>query len=119
MPEYIIYHNTRCSKSRCALDLLRQQGIEPQVVEYLKDAPTEEELGKLVMKLGIPAEQMVRKSEALYKEKYKGLQLNEHEWIRVLHENPQLIERPIVVRGHKAVIGRPVENVQELIDRKQ
>ncbi len=117
MPEYAIYHNTRCSKSRCALDLLKERGIEPKVVEYLKDAPTVEELEKLVMKLGIPAEQLVRKSEALFKEKYKGLQLNEHEWIRVMHENPQLIERPIVVKGHKAVIGRPIENVEELIDK--
>ena len=117
MPEYTIYHNTRCSKSRCALDLLKEHGIEPKVVEYLKDTPTEEDLEKLVMKLGIPAEQLVRKSEALFKEKYKGLQLNEHEWIRVMHENPQLIERPIVVKGHKAVIGRPIENVEELIDK--
>lgn len=117
-PEYTIYHNARCSKSRCALDLLRESGIQPQVVNYLKEVPSVEELTKLVAKLGIPAEQLVRKSEALYKEKYKGLRLNEHEWIRVMHENPQLIERPIVVRGHKAVIGRPTDNVQELIDKK-
>jgi len=118
MTNWTIYHNTRCSKSRCALDLLKENGIEPEVVEYVKDAPSVEDLTKLVAKLGIPAEQLVRKSEALFKEKYKGLQLNEHEWIRVMHENPQLIERPIVVKGHKAVIGRPIENVQELIDRK-
>lgn len=99
------------------MDLLRENGIEPVVVNYEQDAPSVEELTKLVAKLGIPAEQLVRKSEALYKTKYKGLQLYEHEWIRVMHENPQLIERPIVVRGHKAVIGRPMENVQELIDR--
>ena len=118
MSTYTIYHNTRCSKSRCALELLKENGIEPEVVEYLKDTPSVEELEKLVMKLGLPAEQLVRKSEALFKEKYKGLQLNEHEWIRVMHENPQLIERPVVVKGHKAVIGRPIENVQELIDKK-
>ncbi len=117
MTNWTIYHNTRCSKSRCALDLLKEHGIEPEVVEYLKDAPSVEDLTKLVAKLGIPAEQLVRKSEALFKEKYKGLQLNEHEWIRVMHENPQLIERPIVVKGHTAVIGRPIENVQELIDK--
>ncbi|MBS1941883.1 MAG: arsenate reductase (glutaredoxin) [Bacteroidetes bacterium] len=118
MSTYTIYHNTRCSKSRCALELLKENGIEPEVVEYLKDAPSVEDLTKLVAKLGLPAEQLVRKSEALFKEKYKGLQLNEHEWIRVMHENPQLIERPVVVKGHKAVIGRPIENVQELIDKK-
>ncbi|MBP8824759.1 MAG: arsenate reductase (glutaredoxin) [Flavobacteriales bacterium] len=117
MATYTIYHNARCSKSRCALQLLQENGIEPQVVNYLQEAPSIEELEKLVMKLGIPAVELVRKNEPLFKEKYKGLKLNEHEWIREMHENPQLIERPIVVKGHKAVIGRPVENVKELIDR--
>lgn len=119
MPEYTIYHNPRCSTSCKALALLKEHGIRPVVVEYLKHAPSEEDLRKLVAKLGVSAEQLVRKKEALYKEKYQGLELNEHEWVRVLHENPRLIERPIVVRGHKAVIGRPIENVQELIERKQ
>ncbi len=118
MSTYTIYHNPRCSKSREALDLLHENGIEPEVVSYLKDAPSEEELEKLVMMLGIPAVQLVRTNEVLFKEKYKGLKLNEHEWIRVMHENPQLIERPIVVKGHTAVIGRPVENVKELIEKK-
>lgn len=117
MATYTIYHNPRCSKSREALALLKKNNLTPEVVEYLKDVPTEEELERLVMKLGIPAVELVRKNEPLFKEKYKGLELNEHEWIRVMHENPQLIERPIVVKGHKAVIGRPTENVQELIDR--
>lgn len=118
MTTWTIYHNARCSKSRCALDLLKKHGIEPEVVHYLQDAPTVEELEKLVMQLGMPAEQLVRRNEPLFKEKYKGLQLNEHEWIRVMHENPQLIERPIVVKGHKAVIGRPIGNVEELINEK-
>ena len=118
MSDYTIYHNPRCSKSREALSLLKENGIEPNVVEYLKDAPSEQELKMLVMKLGIPARDLVRRNEALYKEKYKGLDLNEHEWIRVMHENPQLIERPVVVKGHKAVIGRPTKDVQDLIDRR-
>jgi arsenate reductase len=67
------------------------------------------------MQLGIKASDLVRKGEALFKEKYKGLDLNEHEWIRVMHENPVLMERPVVVKGHKAVIGRPMENVQDLL----
>ncbi len=118
MSEYVIYHNPRCSISREALALLRGQGVEPEVVEYLKDVPTIGQLEKLVAKLGVPAERLVRRNEALYKEKYQGLNLNEHEWIRVMHENPRLIERPVVVKGHKAVIGRPIENVKELIDKK-
>jgi len=118
MSDWTIYHNPRCSKSREALSLLKDNGIMPRVVEYLKDAPTRKELELLVMQLGKPASELVRKGEPLYKGKYKGLELNEHEWIRVMHENPELIERPVVVRGHTAVIGRPTENVQELIDKK-
>ncbi|MGB3869477.1 MAG: arsenate reductase (glutaredoxin) [Flavobacteriales bacterium] len=118
MADYTIYHNPRCSKSREALALLKENGIEPKVIQYLKDVPTRKELELLVMQLGIPASELVRRNEALYKEKYKGLKLNEHEWVRVMHENPQLIERPVVVKGHKAVIGRPTENVKELIDKK-
>lgn len=118
MSDYTIYHNPRCSKSREALALLKEKGIEPKVVEYLKDTPTRKELELLVMKLGIPAKDLVRKNEPLFKEKYKGLELNEHEWVRVMHENPQLIERPVVVKGHTAVIGRPTESVQDLIDKK-
>ena len=118
MADYTIYHNPRCSKSREALALLKQHGLEPKVVQYLKDVPTRSELELLVMQLGIPAKDLVRRNEPLFKEKYKGLELNEHEWIRVMHENPQLIERPVVVKDHTAVIGRPTENVQELIDAK-
>jgi len=115
MSDWTIYHNPRCSKSREALALLKDNGITPKVVEYLKDVPTRKELELLVMELGIPASELVRKGEALYKEKYKGLNLNEHEWIRVMHENPKLIERPVVVKGHKAVIGRPMENVKNML----
>lgn len=118
MSEFTIFHNPRCSTSRKALAMLREHGIEPIIVEYLKDAPSEQELAKLVAKLGKPAEALVRTKEALYKEKYQGLKLNEHEWVRVMHENPQLIERPVVVKGHKAVIGRPLENVEELINTR-
>ena len=118
MADYTIYHNPRCSKSREALALLKENGIEPKVIQYLKDVPTRKELELLVMQLGIPASELVRRNEALYKEKYKGLNLNEHEWIRVMHENPQLIERPVVVKGHTAAIGRPTENVKDLIDKK-
>ena len=115
MSDWTIYHNPRCSKSREALALLKENGITPKVVEYLKDVPTRKELELLVMQLGLPASELVRKNEALFKEKYKSLQLNEHEWIRVMHENPQLIERPVVVKGHTAVIGRPVDNVKDLL----
>lgn len=115
MPSWTIYHNPRCTKSRQALQRLQQEGIAPKVVEYLKEVPTERELEMLVMKLGIKPEALLRKGEAIYKSKYKGLQLNDHEWIRVMHEHPVLIERPIIVKDHKAVIGRPTENIEDLM----
>ena len=115
MADWTIYHNPRCTKSRQTLQLLQEQGIEPRVVEYLKDVPTERELEMLLMKLGMQAEDLVRKGEAVFKEKFKGLKLNEHEWVKVMTEHPKLIERPIVVRDHKAVLGRPPENVKDLL----
>ena len=113
--ELTIYHNPRCSKSRETLELIREKGIEPTIVEYLKDVPTEKELKMLLMKLGIQAVQLVRKNEAIFKEKFKGLEFNEDEWIKVMIEAPKLIERPIVVKGHSAILGRPPENVLDLI----
>lgn len=115
MTSWTIYHNPRCTKSRQALELLHGKGIAPKVVEYLKTVPTERELEMLVMKLGIKPEELLRKGEAIYKEKYKTLKLNDHEWIKVMHEHPVLIERPIIVKDHKAVIGRPTEKVEDLL----
>ncbi|MFN4233187.1 MAG: arsenate reductase (glutaredoxin) [Bacteroidia bacterium] len=110
-----IYHNPRCGKSRDSLKLLESQpNIEIEVIEYLKNTPSRDELKRLLAKLNLKAEDIVRKNEALYKERYKGLKLNEDEWIKVLCENPILIERPIVVKNNKAVIGRPPENVNQL-----
>ena len=116
MPNYTIYHNASCSKSREALALLEEHGIKPKVVHYLKDPMTERQLEMLIMKLGVKAEDLLRKKEPLFKKKFAKYRFNEHELVRVMYENPQLIERPIVVKGHKAVIGRPMENIQELIE---
>ncbi len=115
MASWTIYHNPRCTKSRQALEMLRDNGIEPKVVEYLKAVPSEHDLEMLVMKLGIKPEQLLRKSEAIYKDKFKGLKLNDHEWIKVMREHPVLIERPIIVKDHKAVIGRPTDNIDDLL----
>lgn len=110
-----IYHNNRCSKSRCTLDLLKDNNQEVEVVEYLKQPPTVEELKDLMQKLGMKPEQLLRKGEAVYKEQYAGKSLSDEEWIQVMVENPVLIERPIVVKGDKAVLGRPPENVLQLL----
>ncbi len=111
-----IYHNPRCTKSRQTLQLLRDSGVEPTVVEYLKEPPSAEELDALVKKLGIEPAELFRKKEALFKELgLAGKELSRDEALKTLAENPKLIERPVVVKGRKAVIGRPPENVNDLL----
>lgn len=110
-----IYHNPRCSKSRQTLQLIQEKNTEVEIIEYLKTPPTEKELEELLKKLNIDAEALLRKSEAVFKEKYKGKKLTNKEWIKAMVQHPTLIERPIVVKGNKAVIGRPPENVKALL----
>jgi arsenate reductase len=110
-----IYHNPRCRKSRETLALINDANKEVEIVEYLKEPPTVAELKKILAKLNKSPEEIIRKGETIFKEKFKGLNLTEEEWMEVMVENPKLIERPIVVKGNKAVIGRPPENVQELL----
>ncbi len=109
-----IYHNPRCRKSRETLDILTNKGIEPEVVLYLETPPSKKELKEILSKLGISAFDLVRKTEAIYKENYKGKDLTEAKWIEAMIKYPKLIERPIVVKGKKAVLGRPPENVEAL-----
>ncbi|MEX0961006.1 MAG: arsenate reductase (glutaredoxin) [Burkholderiales bacterium] len=110
-----IYHNPRCSKSRNALAILEAKGADPVVVEYLKTPPTQAELTAILMKLGMRPEQIVRKGESVYKQKYTGRTLTADQWLDALVEDPILIERPIVVSGERAVIGRPPEQVLEIL----
>jgi arsenate reductase len=109
-----VYHNSRCRKSRAGLDYTREKGMDPTVREYLKDLLSIEELKKLLMKLNIPASALVRTQEEYFKKELKGLKLTEEEWIRELEANPKLIRRPIVEGKYKAVIGDPVENIDQL-----
>lgn len=110
-----IYHNPGCGKCRAALSLLRENDAEFEVVEYLKNTPGERELRDVLQKLGKKPLDIIRKKEPVFIEKFKGKELSDEEWIRVMVENPILIERPIVVKGDKAVIGRPPENVKDLL----
>ena len=111
-----IYHNPKCSKSRATLALLEGRGIRPRIVEYLKTPPSAAELSAIVAKLGIRPEALVRKGEGTYKAKYAGKTLTDTEWIEAMVRDPILIERPIVVAGGKAAIGRPPERALELLD---
>lgn len=110
-----IYHNPRCSKSRQTLALLTANGIEPEIVLYLENPPSKKELKDILAKLNLQAEQLIRKSEAIFKEKYKGKSLTEAQWIKAMLEHPKLIERPIVITATKAMIGRPPEKVLKII----
>lgn len=110
-----IFHNPRCSKSRQTLDLIQQNSKEAiEIVEYLNNVPTIEELKKIIQLLDIKPEELVRKGEDIYKDKYKGKILSDYEWINAMIKFPKLIERPIVIKGKKAIIGRPPERVLEL-----
>lgn len=109
-----IYHNPRCRKSRETLSLIEANGIEPEIVLYLDNPPTKKELKELLSFLNMPADKLLRKGEAIYKEHFKGKDLTESQWIDAMVEYPKLIERPIVIKGKKAVLGRPPENVLEL-----
>ncbi len=112
----VIYHNPRCSKSRQTLELLTEHGVEPQVVRYLDDPPDEDTLARLLDLLGMEPRDLMRRREKEYRE--LGLDdptLGREELIRAMVEHPRLIERPIVVMGDRAVIGRPPERVLELL----
>jgi len=115
MEQLIIYHNNRCSKSRCALELIEKKTKKFQIVEYLKNPPTEKELKNILQKLGMQAEDIIRKKETLFTDKFEGKKLTNDQWIKILVKNPILIERPIIVKGNKAVIGRPVENINQIL----
>ena len=112
---YTLYHNPRCSKSREVLQLLKDAGHEPTIIDYLKHPLNKKEIKKLLTKLNLKASELIRTKEKLFQKKYKGLKFNETEWLLVLSENPVLIERPILEREHKAVIGRPIENISNFI----
>ena len=116
MSEFTIYHNPRCSKSRATLALLEENGVSPQVVLYLESQPDEAEIRTLMAKLGVAAGGMIRRGEDAFKESGLGPGSSEDDLVGAMARHSKLIERPIVVRGDRAVIGRPPENVLELIE---
>jgi arsenate reductase len=115
-----VYFKPNCATCQTALKLMRDNTKEKfEKIEYLVDTPSEKEIKEIIKMLGIKAEQLVRKKEPLYKEKYEGKKISNSQWIKIMHDHPILIERPIVVSGDKAIIGRPVETIVEFLNPKK
>lgn len=110
-----IYHNNRCSKSRQGKEILENSNCEFEIINYLEKPPTIAELNELILFLNISPIQLVRTGEAVWKENYKGKPLTDKEIIKAMATHPKLIERPIVVNGKKAVIGRPPKIISSII----
>ncbi|MFV0278977.1 MAG: arsenate reductase (glutaredoxin) [Parahaliea sp.] len=115
MSEFRIYHNPRCSKSRATLALLQEHGVQPEVVLYLDNPPSKAALRKLLKQLGKKPAELVRKGEVDYKTLGLGADSSADELLEAMASHPRLIERPIVVRGERAVLGRPPENALDLL----
>ena len=116
MSEYTIYHNPRCSKSRQTLTILQEKGIQPEIILYLETPLDANELSRLIKKLGIQVRDLLRKGEDEYKQLgLKDPSISETDILDAMSRHPKLIERPILVKGDNAVLGRPPENVLELI----
>jgi arsenate reductase len=115
MDEIVLYHNPRCSKSRAALALLRERGAEPRVVEYLETPPSRAELEALRRKLGLEPGSWLRRGERAYEAAGLSERSSEAEVLDAMAAHPILIERPIAIRGERALVGRPPERVLELL----
>jgi arsenate reductase (glutaredoxin) len=109
-----IYHNTRCKKSRAGLQYLQDKTSDFEIIEYLKNELSVAELTDIFKKLGKKPEEMIRKQEKVFKDNYKGKTFSDTEWIKIITENPKLLNRPIIVKGEKAVWGDPPENIDKL-----
>ena len=115
MKNVTIWHNPRCSKSRNAVALLEEKGVDTEIVKYLETPPSKEELIEMLKMLGLSARELMRTKEAIYKELNLKEETDGDKLIEAMVENPKLIERPIVIKDGKAAIGRPIENIVALI----
>ncbi|MFT4968375.1 MAG: arsenate reductase [Chitinophagales bacterium] len=119
MSKLAVLHNNRCSKSRNALSLLDGKGIDYEVISYLDGVLKLEGLRSLLKKLNLKPQDIVRKGEAIFKEQFKGKELSDEEWLQALVDYPKLIERPIVYDAKSAVVGRPIENIENFIENRK
>ena len=111
---YTIYHNPRCSKSRAGLSYLKEKGFEFEIIDYLKNPLSKNELKDVLMKMNKVPKEIIRTQEAVYKSEFKGKNFTDEEWINILVEHPKLIQRPIVSKKYKAIFAQPPENIDEL-----
>lgn len=111
----VIYHNESCSKSACAINMVKEKGIEFELVPYLEEVPSIAALQSIVQKLRCKPHDLIRTNEVVYKEKFEGQQLTDEQWIMAMHQYPILIQRPILVSGDQASIGRSTEAVQAML----
>jgi len=112
---FTIYHNPRCRKSRAGLTYLQEKSNDYRIREYLKEPLDVGELKDLINKLGMSPLELVRTQEEVYRKEYKGNELTDSEWVQVLISNPKLLQRPIVVKEHMAVLAQPPENIDKLL----
>ena len=110
-----IYHNPRCSKSRAALAYLEAKGLKPEIRLYLKEPYTVDEMEDVLKRMNKEPQEIIRTQEKLYKTDYKGRIFNHDEWIKILLESPQLIQRPIIVNEHKAIFAVPAEEMDAIL----
>ena len=112
-----VLHNNSCSKSRAILEHLDENNIPFEVIDFIENPLSEMELKTVLKKLNLPVQDLIRKSDVLYREKFASGEYTEDEWIKILVENPSLIQRPILIKGSVAMIGRPIENVRFFIEK--
>lgn len=115
MATITIWHNPRCSKSRAALAILQERGVTPVEIKYLETPPSKTDIVKTLAALNMEAKDIVRKGETVYKSLKLSAESSNDEILDALVDNPILIERPIIISGDRAVIGRPPENVTSLL----
>ena len=112
-----VLHNNTCSKSRAILEHLDENNVPFEIIDFMETPLTEMELSTLLKKLNTDVQGLIRKNDRLYQEKFAGKDYSEEEWIKILTENPSLIQRPILIKGAVAMVGRPIENVRFFIDK--
>ena len=111
-----VWYKPTCSKCIDATAFMEQHGVIPdEWVNYLEDVPSEEELREVIRKLGIPAAQLVRKKEIVYQQKFAGAKMNEDKWIKAMLKHPELIQRPIIIKGDKAFFGRSEDDLNRIL----